>query len=263
MTRQARAILVGASETGSSPSVPSAIGVVDEIATHLTQQFGANVSLVKLVGSKATRAAVLQAFEDERQQAGAGDLFVVLFAGHGIPATVDRRYQAWALHSQDQFTDLDLARELLAFDVKLDTVVISACCYGQGMFIGGPFIHISQPPASTPLTSRPLFPAGPTPIELDAQFQLRVWNQQRVAILESALRTKNAPMVCISAAAKDGQAFAAVLDEFAEKIVWGAVKGKTYQALAECFDADAVVNRAFQVNARPPNRMTDFVLDPK
>lgn len=250
MTRKARAVLIGASSTANSPPVLAAVTVVNKVSALLTQQFGANATIAKLVDNDATHTKVTQELAAARTAASDGELFVLLFAGHGLPATDQAPFQSWALKGMDRFTDIELAQQLLAFTAKVDTVVISACCYGEGLFKPGPFSNVVHHPWSPHLT----------PHELDIKFQLRIFNQRRITFLKSAFAAKNAPMVCISAAAKQGQALAGVLDELASDIALATKAQNTYQQLADKFDEDAFAGRAFQVDARPSTRMNDVVL---
>ena len=251
MTRKVRAILIGAPNTADAPTVPRAVTLVNRFAGFLEKQFGStNATIVELVDTDATHAKVVHELAAARQAASDGELFVLLFAGHGVPSSKKQPFQAWALHDTDRFSDLELAQALLAFDAKVDAVVISACCYGEGLFSTGPYKHALNHP----------WPPLPTPHELDIHLQLRMWNQQRVTFLRCALAAKNSPMVCISAAGRDEVVIASVIDQLADDIEISAVAKETYRHLADRFDDNEFAGRAFQVDARPAKRLHDTVL---
>jgi hypothetical protein len=79
-------------------------------------------------GRPVTRAAVCDAVAAARS--AAGDLFVVLFFGHGVPASDRRLDRRWAL-TTEELGGADLSRHLGALPASVDTVVISVCCYGR------------------------------------------------------------------------------------------------------------------------------------
>jgi hypothetical protein len=114
-------------------AVPTAAG----FHAFLERRFpGSAIELVAPApGRPVTKAAVLAAFEAARP--APGELFVVLFFGHGIPATGAHPYRSWAL-TADELTGPDLAGELQALPAGVDIVVISTCCYVRGIDHAGP-----------------------------------------------------------------------------------------------------------------------------
>jgi hypothetical protein len=101
-----------------------AVPKVDAFGAFLEQRFpGAAIERVAPApGRPVTRAAVCDAFAAARP--AAGDLFVVLFFGHGVPASDRRRDRCWAL-TTEELGGADLSHHLGALPAGVDTVVIS------------------------------------------------------------------------------------------------------------------------------------------
>ncbi len=133
--RNVRAILIAGDQVGT-PGIPTpgATSSLEIIEDDLNARFApGGIKLVRLT-SRPTKQLVTNAFEAMKPIVRSEELFVVMFAGHGTPASSSQLAHAWFLSEGEVFTDLDLAKALLEFPARLDTVVISACCYGEGLF---------------------------------------------------------------------------------------------------------------------------------
>lgn len=133
--RNVRVILIAGDQVGS-PGLPTpgATDSLDIIEQDIRSRFpGGGTRIERLVG-RPTKQLVMAAFDRMQAIVKRDELFVVMFAGHGRPATASQRAQAWSLTGDEVFTDLDLATTLRGFPARLDTVVISNCCYGEGLF---------------------------------------------------------------------------------------------------------------------------------
>lgn len=133
--RNARAILIAGDQVGSSGTpTPGALDALDLIEQHLTSRFApSDVKIERLVG-RPTKQLVANAFQSMTKIVQSGELFVVVFAGHGIAASSGQPSQSWSLAAGETFTDGDLAAALLALPPGVDTVVLSDCCFGEGLF---------------------------------------------------------------------------------------------------------------------------------
>lgn len=225
-------------------------------AVGIVQAFLNVASSVRLSNDAATRAALVDAICCVTKRAQDNDVVILMFAGHGEPATPQTPWQAWRLHENDRFTDQDLATMLLGLKGKC--IVISACCFAEGMFEDGPCKRIEssvidQLHLPVELTSRARF---------DAYFNLRMLNEQRVALLEIAhdMSGTKAPMICLSAATYNREVILARLVDFAKLIIKAAGERKNYHDLADEFDAVAYTGHDFHVAARPSGRMDEMVL---
>ncbi len=133
--RNVRAILIAGDQVGS-PGLPTpgATDSLEIIEQDLRSRFpGGGARIERLVG-RPTKQLVMAAFDRMQAIVKRDELLVVMFAGHGRSATTSQRAQAWSLTGDEVFTDLDLATTLRGFPARIDTVVISNCCYGEGLF---------------------------------------------------------------------------------------------------------------------------------
>ncbi len=240
MTRAVRAVLIAVPDTVWAPGDPveRAVPAANALGDFLERRFiESTIVRVTPEAGPVTKAAVLAAFAQARP--ASGELFVVLFFGHGLPADEDHPYQAWALASEE-LTDLELAAELHRLPDGVDTVVISDCCYGRGFHIAGP--RAGQPGA---------------PVQIPA---LRRLSRAFPARLHEAA---SAPMVCISAAASTlrGAVLEAVAEQLVTEVTAAAERGASYRELGEKFLRDQFAGREFYVDARPADRMAHLVLD--
>jgi hypothetical protein len=240
-----------------APEIEAVGSAVDSVMTFLDAE-----SSVKLSGNGATRARLLAAIDAASKAARDNDVFVLMFAGHGAPATKHHPYQAWQLHGDDRFTDHDLAAMLLGLKARVTCIVISACCFGEGMFNEGPFKRVERS-----VLNQLHLPVGLTsPARFDAYFNLRTSNLQRVALLEIAHArrygdsTVKPPLICLSAATYDREVILEEINDFAKTIIAAAAAKKNHHDLADVFDAVHYTGHDFHVAARPSGRMDDVVL---
>lgn len=124
MTRSVECVLVG---TGAKAS-NDAIAVMKELVRDRFR-----ISPLVLDGLNATRDNVAGAVEGAARRCAAGGLFVLMFSGHG---GFDDRAHFWQL-SRGQLQDHELLGLLGHFDLDVEIVVISDCCYGAGMLRAG------------------------------------------------------------------------------------------------------------------------------
>lgn len=133
MGRRASGVLIAVPESALARGggvLTEAAPKVAAFGDFLEQRFpGAAIERVAPApGRPVTRAVVSDAFAAARP--AAGDLFIVLFFGHGVPASERRPDPRWAL-TAEELGGADLAGHLGALPVGVDTVVISVCCYGR------------------------------------------------------------------------------------------------------------------------------------
>lgn len=240
MTRAVRAVLIAVPDTAwaRGQTVEHAIPTANALAHFLEQRFTES-TIVRLTPETGpvTKAAVLNAFAQARP--ASGELFVVLFFGHGIPANADHAYQSWAL-STEELTDLELAAQLHLLPDGVDTVVISDCCYGRGFHNAGPRSGAPGAGAEDP----PL-------------------RQLSRALSTRLQEVVSAPMVCISAAgpsADRGAVLGTVASQLVTEVTSAAEQGATYLGLDEKFRKEQFAGREFYVDARPAERMAHLVL---
>jgi hypothetical protein len=135
-----RAVLIGANHPTGFTDVPAALDAVYVASEFLTYRFGSAGALaspswmVSLTKKKATKDAVAKALKKAKKQSDPGDLFVLLFSGHGGNPQTEQFFQ---LHD-DTFTDSELAAAVNAFDTGVEVVVIADCCHAAKMFTPGP-----------------------------------------------------------------------------------------------------------------------------
>jgi hypothetical protein len=238
--RNVRAILIAGDDL-ERPGMPSpyATEALKLLENDLRDRFSGGDVIINRPGNASTRTRVLKAFDRMRHIVRGDDLFVVMFAGHG-KADVARDTQSWVLTKGESVSDKDLSEALRKFPRSVDIVVISDCCYGEG-----------------------LFEANDNRVPVDELLQ------KHSKILGNALykncktcgaSDQNSPMVCISAASKQDEVRLANLDDLARETVRAAGAGQSYGQLSEWFVYTKVAGRAFHVDARPDHRMNDQVL---
>lgn len=133
--RNARAILIAGDHVDCPGTpTPGAMNSLDIIERHLTSRFAPGDVKIERIGGGPTRQRVASAFQSMAKILESEELFVVMFAGHGIPACRVEHAQSWSLTAGEAFTDVDLAAALLALPPGVDTVVLSDCCFGEGLF---------------------------------------------------------------------------------------------------------------------------------
>jgi hypothetical protein len=226
-SRALRAILIaGADLDDAASSAPGAGDSLKVMTADLQVRFGAGDAVIEPL-AMPTRRQVMTAFASMRRITRSGDLFVVMFAGHGKGADRVQRSQSWWLRAGELFDDIELANHLRRFRRGVDIVVISDCCYGEGLFRAG---------QSARRLTRKVFGR----------------NRRR--------RLRDSAMVCISAASEAGEVKLAKLVDLVRDTVAAAVAGHTYEQLAQAFKAQRTAGRDFHVDARPPGRLCDRVL---
>lgn len=209
-------------------------------------------------------AQVVAAFADMRGRLSGGELFVVMFAGHGAKATSDRPSQRWSLTEAQQFDDSELADQLLALPDGIDIVVVSDCCYGEGFFCRGPdmFSH----GASVHRVQRLETAAGGAQFAGSTDSEQKLLTKQSQALARvlfarfDSWRKADSPMVCISAASKDDEVAQTALPELADSTTLAADLRQTYLKLGEDFERQASGDAVFHVDARPKGRLREAVL---
>jgi hypothetical protein len=247
MTRAARAVLLAVPETAWAPddAVPGAIPAANALGDFLARRFAATtIARVTPEAGPVTKAAVFDAFA--RARPAPGELFVVLFYGHGLPASADHPYQGWAL-STEELTDRELAAQLHRLPRGVDTIVLSDCCYGRGIHTAGPRGGVMG-----------------APVALAADAQRRQLWQLSEAFSLRLRAVASAPMVCISAAghsAHRGAVLQAVAAQLVTEVTSAAERGLSYRDLEEKFRREQFAGREFYVDARPADRMEHLVLD--
>jgi hypothetical protein len=259
MTRKVRAILVEGDQPGSPGTpTPGATQAVDVIVEDLTSRFAAGGVEIERLRGAPTRQRLLAAFERMKALVRSDELFVVMFAGHGMEPDSAHRAQLWSLTRDEVFTDIELAKTLLTFPDGVDTVVINACCYGRGFFIAGPRL----PRRNGGLVSSAS--RGPRGVRREHLQRNKLLSQTKIlgAVLRTQWETahKDSPMVCISAASKDDQVTLTKLMNLASETVAAARAERSYAQLSDAFATISVVGRMFHVDARPDARINDRVL---
>lgn len=133
--RNVRAILIAGDQVGAPGTpTPGASASLDVIEHDLRSRFRSSDVAIARLDPRPTRLCVAAAFDRLKPIIRTGELFVVMFAGHGQPPDEVQPAHAWSLTRGESFTDIDLARALLQLPAGVDTVVISNCCYGEGLF---------------------------------------------------------------------------------------------------------------------------------
>jgi Caspase domain len=262
--RSVRAILITGDDK-DSPGVPTpgATEAVNVMLESFATRFINTDVFFHRLGPAPTRPRVNDAFAYMRAVVRPGDLFVVMFAGHGSKATAEAPAQGWHLTERVTFTDIELADTLLAFPDGVDIVVISDCCYGRGFFKRGPAI---VPPLDIELDLAHPVQHLASELHVHESSHTRRGSHRSDRFLGEVLGTiwdeegKDSPMICISGAGKDKKVTEAHLKDLARETAEAASAGRTYEELNAVFDTHAVVNFRFHVDARPPARLGDRVL---
>lgn len=230
MGRRASGVLIAVPESALARGggrLAEAVPKVAAFGDFLEQRFpGAAIErVVPAPGRPVTRAAASDAFAAARP--AVGDLFVVLFFGHGVPASELRPDLRWAL-TTEELGGADLSRHLGALPAGVDTVVISVCCYGR------------DPRGATG-------PAGGDGGDSG-----------------TAGRAEGPPVVWISASGDGrsggGVVLRAVAAQLLDEVRDAAERGASYRTLGQGFRARRFAGREFHVDAWPPERLDRVVL---
>lgn len=262
MTRRASAILIVGDDldTPGTPA-PGAGSAVDIIEQDLGKRFAGQLGGVVRLPQRARKQDVLGAFAQLRPTVASGELFIVMFAGHGAKPDRSTPAQSWYLSEHELFSDLELADELLALRDDVDAVVISDCCYGEGFFNTGVNIRLD-----TLLRGlRDTAARGGAVDDLLAgveREQLQVQSTALGQVLRGRFQHshRNSPMVCISAAAKDDLVQPPSLPDLAQFTVNAARDRQSYAELGALFETVAAGFATFHIDARPTTRINDLVL---
>lgn len=261
MTRSAIALLIAGTDSGgvttlAPGSTPAVASVGDDLRWRFAERL---VRIAPLDGP--SRRQVLDAFADLRASVAAGDLFVVMFAGHGAKPAQPTSGQQWYLSPGEFFDDVELADQLLALDPGVDAVVISDCCYGEGFFRSGANLDLDVVLCTLRDTRAR---RGSLDVFLDELEREQLAAQ--VPVLGRVLRDRfteeqrDSPMVCISGAAKDALVDPQFLPDLAGYTVHAARDRRSYAELDTLFEQIAAGHRTFHVDARPDQRLNDRVL---
>jgi hypothetical protein len=133
MKRQLQAVLVGVTEGTNQRD--GAGDAVDQLGALLSCRFTGAGTVRSLTGPDASRGGVLAAIAAALAACRSGDLFVLLFSGHGDSP---HGGEVWQLND-DTLSDGELAGLLRPFnDNSVEVFVVSDCCYGRGMRRPGP-----------------------------------------------------------------------------------------------------------------------------
>lgn len=248
MTRSVHAILIigDDAETAGTPA-PGAAPAALIIDADLQKRFEAP-DIVRL-HNRPSQAQVHKAFATMRRRVSRGELFVVLFAGHGDTPHAPGQGQLWYLSHCEWFDDNQLADELLKLPDGVDIVVISDCCYGEGFFTRGPTKLRRDLADERALTGA----------------ERKLLNVQSRALGDSLFAafkqvSKDSPMVCISAASKDDEVATVELPHLTGRTASASAHQATYAALKADFEAHRPAGAVFHVDARPDDRFRDRVL---
>jgi caspase domain-containing protein len=251
MTRPVRALLIAGDDIGR-PGTPAPGTVPAQIIVDLDLRERFRNPEITRLQSGPTRQQVLSAFAAVQGRLLRGDLFVVMFAGHGDAPTLPGSGQLWHLTDGQSFNDNELADQLLKLPGGVDIVVISDCCYGAGFFTRGPGL----PPANA---DRGGAPHGLTLTDAERKV-LTTQSRALGSVLFAELGAEDSPMVCISAASKDQEVSLVELPHLTRWTAVAADRRETYGMLKAAFEADAPAGAAFHVDARPPERFGERVL---
>lgn len=133
--RNVRAILIAGDQVGyPGTPTPGAIDSLDIIEHHFTNRFAASNAKIERLAGRPTRQLVVNVLQSMTEITKSGELFVVMFAGHGTASSGAQPSQSWSLTAGEAFTDIDLAIALGSLRPGVDTVVLSDCCFGEGLF---------------------------------------------------------------------------------------------------------------------------------
>lgn len=133
--RNVRAILIAGDQVGCPGTpTPGAMDSLDIIEQHLVSRFAPGDVKIERLARCPSKQLVVNAFQSMTKIAKCEELFVVMFAGHGAAAGNMQQSQSWSLAAGESFTDVDLAIALGSLRPGVDTVVLSDCCFGEGLF---------------------------------------------------------------------------------------------------------------------------------
>ena len=257
--RRVRALLIAGYDVDSDQPgdvTPNADEALRAIEADLRTRFADSQIQIETL-TMPTADQVGTAMDALRAHTQGGDLFLVMFAGHGEDAVGAQLSQAWMLSPSELFTDAALALELLKLADGIDAVVISDCCYGEGFFSVGPTIaptHGLPPPELSDLEKLE---------KLRRQSQLL--GSQLASVWDKLRDDDNSAMVCIAAASASGVSSTGYVETdnlplLATQTAHAADVQQTYAMLRTTFRNSEAVGRSFYVDARPVARINNIVL---
>lgn len=133
--RNVRAILIAGDQIDCPGTpTPGALDSLNIIEQHLVSRFAPGDVKIERLGRRPSRQLVVDAFQSMAKIAKTEEMLVVMFAGHGAAAGGMQHSPSWLLTVDEAFTSVDLAMALDALPPGVDTVVLSDCCFGEGLF---------------------------------------------------------------------------------------------------------------------------------
>jgi hypothetical protein len=142
--RNIRSILIAGDQVGRpGEPTPGAMSSLDIIEQHIRARFTLEHAELERLPRRPSRHLVTNALTTMTKIVKPEELFVIMFAGHGIGATSVQPAQCWSLTEGEAFSDCDLAAALRELPHSVDTVVINNCCFGEGLFEVGSHNHPS------------------------------------------------------------------------------------------------------------------------
>jgi hypothetical protein len=133
--RSVRSILIAGDQLGRpGEPTPGAMRSLDIIEQHIRSRFARAHAEIDRLPRRPTRRLVANALRAMTKVTRPEELFVIMFAGHGIGASSSQPAQSWSLTAGEAFSDRDLATALRELPRGVDTVVINNCCFGEGLF---------------------------------------------------------------------------------------------------------------------------------
>jgi hypothetical protein len=271
MNRNVYAILISVPQSAEyqTTTIPDADEAVERFRVMLDQRFHEKLVVASLKRPDATQDKVCQAFEGAVGHLAGGDLFIILFIGHGLQASDTHAYQAWAL-DDSEFTDRQLAGYLARLKRNVEVVIISDSCYGAGIAAPGPTAlrFASRPFHAMIKKVRALFyrlPFMRTYHRRQLPELANAWSSgelEKVATRPDAL-TRADKLVCIAAASWWDQVDPYAMKDLIDMTIDAVEANCTHGALADAFDERAASGATFQLIVRPNDRMCTRLLAPQ
>jgi hypothetical protein len=248
------ALLIGVTTTASRP---------DSIMTHAVPTARAMQTFLESANVPAENIRLLQ--EPTRDDLDSmlawltdavttGDTLLVMYVGHGIEGSASASY-GWWLTSSDHITSAELATWLDTVSNAARRIVISDCCYGEG---------ITKLPQSTSVLGR--ICAGLQ--NALARLRKRLFADYTAMAAQFATQViarthtvgVQAPMICIAGAALDRE-----VDDGRERLlmlltIGAAAAGSTYAELQGDFARVKDGDKGFNIQPTPKELLGERVL---
>jgi hypothetical protein len=269
MNRNVFAILISVpqSDRFGGDEIPRATEAMERFCKLLTTRFkNPKPKILPFPRPLALKDDVQKAFKQVGKLASSGDLFVVMFIGHGIPSDHGKHaYEAWALNDAE-FSDRDLANRLAELDPDVEVVVISDACYGAGIARPGskglsrvwsPFHELFSEVFDEACERFYTWPFLARYREMKLKAFADAWTPHALpsrATKPTELPTLN-QMVCISAASWDDEVSLSNMSCLIDMTIKAVECNETHGALADRFYIQSATDAAFQLQAFPNNRM--------